>query len=72
MIIKLKEPLTTKSGVIFPKGYEIPCDALVNLSDGFTAPSEIDGSGTVIPLGIVFGTQDFGKLEILLEYPKPA
>jgi hypothetical protein len=70
MIIKLKDSITTQKGVIFPKGYEIPCDALVNLPNGVTTPAMIEPDGTVTPLGLQIGTQDFGKLDILLEYPK--
>ena len=62
-------------GVIYPAGYKVSCDAMVNLSNGMTELANLKFVDPVLPLLaqpiLLVGTDDIAKLEIQLEVPKP-
>ena len=75
MIITFKEPITTASGVVFPKGFKLSCDAIMNLSNGRTQFSNLTLVHPAFPLvaepAFQLSDSDLGKLEITLELPAP-
>ena len=75
MIVKFKESITTDDGVVYPAGYTLSCDAMVNLSNGVTQLANLHFIDPVLPLLakplLLVGTDDIAKLEIQLEVPKP-
>jgi hypothetical protein len=70
MRIRLKEQITLKDGVSFPSGYELPCDAIVNVKGANVHVQRLTNQVGNVPVSetvMILGTGDYRKIEIVLE-----
>ena len=72
MIITFKSPIKTGSGVTYPAGYQVDCDVLINLPNGFTQLAVLSQprSGLIVADEVMtLAARDIYKLDITLQHP---